>query len=758
MGPKAEHSETWQTTLRYVFTDYVHWRRNFFPEDPVVVPRHRRRYHAAWQDELSVQLDVLLNRLKADYPFYHPRYLGHMLSEQTLPSVLGWFAGVLYNANNVTDEAAPVTVELELEVGRMVAKMLGYTSDAWAHITSGGTIANIEALWVARTVQFTPFALQELCFSGAPDKYPLCEPKATDFEIGMPSGRSCALRAASHDELLRLSPTEAIGMPRALHEHLVRKGVDKLAASRIVKNALVQSKWNVAKRGFAAVSRRLEGGAQRPVVFAPASAHYSIDKACNILGYGEDALRRIPVDKNFRMDVAALEQAIATMEADEYIAAVIAVVGTTEEGAVDPVHEVMFLRSRLSQLAPGSDATAGLPEQSFWFHADAAWGGYVASLFRGLPIEKNSGPQDRLDQIARHDEDSDRSPQQSVGALAREYAKEIGASDEIRQQNKAPDGPKEHVSTIEWCDESVCSAFVTLPSADSITVDPHKLGYVPYPAGIVAFRNGLVTELIGQKANYIREGDDSAALAEKPEIKGVGAFILEGSKPGAAAASCWLAHKSIPLTSAGHGRIIRESVLAAKRLAFQLQHHRHEYSHHERRFRDRRQQRRADGSDKSSSWEHFTFTTIYEPDTNVVCFIVQPKDLHDDGKLTDTGYELVRLNEINAEVHKRLARPQDLGQGQRMPYGHPFFVSRTRLEDWQYQHATVEPLLGPMEISPADYKSGGLIVLRSTVMNPYYKTAQLETKKDYLRDFVDDLHCVAREVLDALPARNVASS
>ena len=87
-----------------------------------------------------------------------------MLSEQTLPSVLGYFAGMLFNPNNVTAEAAPITVELELEVGRMVAAMLGFNPKrAWAHITSGGTVANLEALWVARTVQFVPLMVQEFC-------------------------------------------------------------------------------------------------------------------------------------------------------------------------------------------------------------------------------------------------------------------------------------------------------------------------------------------------------------------------------------------------------------------------------------------------------------------------------------------------------------------------------------------------------------------------------------------------------------------
>ena len=128
LGPRAENAAVWRELLDYIFQDYVHWRRNYFPSDPVVVNRVQRRSdsHEAWVDTLTASLDATLNKLKQHFPFHSPRYIAHMLSEQTLPSVLGYFAGMLFNPNNVTAEAAPITVELELEVGRMVAAMLGF--------------------------------------------------------------------------------------------------------------------------------------------------------------------------------------------------------------------------------------------------------------------------------------------------------------------------------------------------------------------------------------------------------------------------------------------------------------------------------------------------------------------------------------------------------------------------------------------------------------------------------------------------------
>ena len=704
MGPKAEHSETLEEALRYVFTDYVHWRRNYFPNDPVIVPRHLRREHERWQDVLSGELDVLLNALKADYPFYHPRYLSHMLSEQTLPSVLGWFAGMLYNPNNVTDEAAPVTVELELEVGRMVAEMLGFRRDkAWAHLTSGGTIANLEALWAARTVQFTPFALREMC-----------REEQLDFEIKLPSGRKRPLRRLADELLLRLAPNEAIFMPRQLQRFLVGRGFEPANAGARIDDALLKSSWNVRRRGFGEIRAQL---GKRPLVFVPASAHYSIAKACDVLGYGEDAVRKIAVDAHFRMDLRALEHAIGAVASDEYIAAVVAVVGTTEEGAVDPVHRIKFLRDRLSGRPIDGEPQQRPREISFWIHVDAAWGGYIASLFRGHDTDRRNDP---------HDTRSDR-----LTELALEYANAIDAVEDIKIDVKYP-SESVRKSRVWWNDKEVVAAFLALVDVDSVTVDPHKLGYVPYPAGIVAFRNGVVTELLAQKANYISETAGGLSL-DKSEIDAVGPFILEGSKPGAAAASCWLAHKTIPLNISGHGRIIRETLMAAGRLARYLDYHRHLYLELE------------DEAGGAESAEAFSFTRLYEPDTNVVCFIAQPKRLLN-RKLVDADCSAERLNRINEDIYERMRRPSELG-GDRLPYLHPFFISRTRLEHDQYAATSIAPVLKRVGVSEKEYRRAGLFVLRSAVMNPHYGAAVL-AGKDYLRDFVGALHRVARDVIN----------
>ena len=167
LGPRAENAAVWQELIDYIFQDYVHWRRNYFPADPVVVDRVRRRSdsHEAWVDTPDRGTWTRRSTSSSSTSRFTRRATSPTCSRsRRCRRCSGYFAGMLFNPNNVTAEAAPITVELELEVGRMVAAMLGFNPNrAWAHICSGGTVANLEALWVARTVQFVPFMVREFC-------------------------------------------------------------------------------------------------------------------------------------------------------------------------------------------------------------------------------------------------------------------------------------------------------------------------------------------------------------------------------------------------------------------------------------------------------------------------------------------------------------------------------------------------------------------------------------------------------------------
>lgn len=92
----------------------------------------------------------LLERLKENYPFHHPAYAGQMLKP---PHEVAWTAYSLamsINPNNHALDGGPPTSEMEKEVIALLAGYVGYGEEYLGHLTASGTIANLEALWIAR--------------------------------------------------------------------------------------------------------------------------------------------------------------------------------------------------------------------------------------------------------------------------------------------------------------------------------------------------------------------------------------------------------------------------------------------------------------------------------------------------------------------------------------------------------------------------------------------------------------------------------
>jgi len=100
-------------------------------------------------DVLGEAFGRLVDRLADNYPFGNPRYVGQMLKPPHPAAVLGYTTAMLINPNNHALDGGPATAQLEKEVVARIATMFGY-DDHLGHLTSSGTIANLEALWVAR--------------------------------------------------------------------------------------------------------------------------------------------------------------------------------------------------------------------------------------------------------------------------------------------------------------------------------------------------------------------------------------------------------------------------------------------------------------------------------------------------------------------------------------------------------------------------------------------------------------------------------
>ena len=102
----------------------------------------RDRLAAAWADYTG--------RLQDNYPFFHPRYAGQMLKPPHPVAMAGYLAAMTVNPNNHALDGGPATGAMEKEVVADLAAMFRLPGDTLGHLTSSGTIANLEALWVAR--------------------------------------------------------------------------------------------------------------------------------------------------------------------------------------------------------------------------------------------------------------------------------------------------------------------------------------------------------------------------------------------------------------------------------------------------------------------------------------------------------------------------------------------------------------------------------------------------------------------------------
>lgn len=191
----------------------------------------------------SVLIDAA-DRLQDNYPYFHPLYAGQMLKPPHPVARLAYTLAMWINPNNHALDGGRASSAMELEAVSQLAQMFGWPQHL-GHLTGGGTMANLEALWVAG----------------------------------------------------QLRPGAA--------------------------------------------------------VVASSQAHYTHGRISAVLGLPFQA---IPADHGGRMDLGALERVLER----EKIGTVVATIGTTGLGTVDPLPALLSLQQRFG----------------FRLHADAAYGGY----------------------------------------------------------------------------------------------------------------------------------------------------------------------------------------------------------------------------------------------------------------------------------------------------------------------------------------------------------------------------------------------
>ena len=86
-----------------------------------------------------------------NYPYFDPKYAGQMLKPPHPVARLAYTLAMYINPNNHALDGGRASSAMEKEVVAELAKMFGWQEHI-GHLTGGGTMANMEALWIARKI------------------------------------------------------------------------------------------------------------------------------------------------------------------------------------------------------------------------------------------------------------------------------------------------------------------------------------------------------------------------------------------------------------------------------------------------------------------------------------------------------------------------------------------------------------------------------------------------------------------------------
>jgi glutamate/tyrosine decarboxylase-like PLP-dependent enzyme len=108
--------------------------------------------HAADEKKLMEVLTATAERLQDNYPYFHPLYAGQMLKPPHPVARLAYALAMWINPNNHALDGGRATSAMEKEAVAEIASMFGW-KNFLGHLCGGGTMANLEALWVAGQLQ-----------------------------------------------------------------------------------------------------------------------------------------------------------------------------------------------------------------------------------------------------------------------------------------------------------------------------------------------------------------------------------------------------------------------------------------------------------------------------------------------------------------------------------------------------------------------------------------------------------------------------
>jgi len=193
LGPNAENREMFNNLITQAINNIWMYRASYqLGDDDLITPeiKNSPAYQQTVLDMQTVYNELLQFMDAYATPFFSPRYQAHMLGENPLASMIGYFSSMLHNPNNVTIEAATSTVPLEMLVGDDLCKMIGYMGEGelqpFCHLNSGGSLCVIEALWSSRELKHFPLAVRKALrksVEGSPEYDPEYKPLNAAYNV-----------------------------------------------------------------------------------------------------------------------------------------------------------------------------------------------------------------------------------------------------------------------------------------------------------------------------------------------------------------------------------------------------------------------------------------------------------------------------------------------------------------------------------------------------------------------------------------------
>ncbi|SCO54233.1 uncharacterized protein FFMR_11706 [Fusarium fujikuroi] len=504
LGPRAENFDLLSEFFTYVLNEQKNTRENLYKDDPAFITQDMIKTEEFQGSIAQLREDVkdISKKLSTNsIPFWSPRYNAHMNMDTAMPSIIGYMAAMMYNPNNVATEASPYTTGVERQVGEDLCRMLGYGYGVGGEDSDVVPWGHITCDGSVANLEAI-WAIRNLKFYPLSLKLAMAEGAPLNFltrieppfKVTTCKGEDKPFNELSTWELLNLKPTAILQIPTRLTSEYA---ISATFLQTALHDYLIQTV------GKEYVDQKF--GITKPAkFFVSATKHYSWPKGGAISGLGSDNFVDIAVDEEARMDISSLrahlESCIEGDDESQYtpVFGGVVIIGSTEHGACDPLRQVVELREEFQ--------ARGL---SFAIHCDAAWGGYFSSMIERRMFAPIPG-----------------------GDLP--FVPKLAIQPYTREQLEC------------------------LPFADSITIDPHKSGYINYPAGGLCYRDQRMRYLITWTSPIVyHQGDDKGSM---------GVYGVEGSKPGAAAVATWLTHKTLGLEVDGYGRLLGEAIFTCTKL------------------------------------------------------------------------------------------------------------------------------------------------------------------------------------------------